>query len=214
MGARASVHPTAVANRSAGGKRLDPELLGVHLDRLFRVAWALCGSRENAEDLVQDTCVRILARPRFLRREDELGYLMQALRNTFLSNRRMADRRPNVVTTLEDVAAVDRRTATRPEEAVIAAQVFSVIAELPEPFRSTLAAIDVAGLSYREAARALGANEATITTRLYRARRRVARELAPDRFDPGQSRRTGEAGARPASDQTSASDTTVPAHRQ
>ena len=87
MGASPSVHPTAAANRSPGGRPLDPEVLGVHLDRLFRLAWALCGSRENAEDLVQDTFARILARPRFLRREDELGYLMQALRNTFLSNR-------------------------------------------------------------------------------------------------------------------------------
>ena len=210
MAASPSRHPTPVSNRTADGTRLDPEVLGTHLDRLFRLAWALCGSRENAEDLVQDTLARILARPRFLRREDELVYLMQALRNTFLSNRRMAARRPNVVATLEDVAAVDHRTGTRPEEAVMAAQVFSVIAELPEPFRSTLAAVDVAGLSYREAARALGANEATITTRLYRARRRVARELAPERFDTGQARRTGEASAREAWDHTSASDTTVP----
>jgi len=173
-------------DRSEGGKRLDPEVLGLHLGRLFRAAWALCGSRESAEDLVQDTLVCILARPRFLRGDDELAYLMQALRNTFLANRRMAARRPHVVATLEDVAPADRRMASRPEEVVIAAQVFSVIADLPEPFRSTLAAVDVAGLSYREAARALGANEATITTRLYRARRRVARRLDPERFDTAQ----------------------------
>ena len=124
MGASRSVPPTAAASRSAGGKPLDPEVLGAHLDRLFRLAWALCGSRENAEDLVQDTFAHILARPRFLHREDERAYLMQALRNTFLSNRRMAARRPNVVTTLEDVAAADHNMATRPEEAVIAGQVF------------------------------------------------------------------------------------------
>jgi RNA polymerase sigma-70 factor, ECF subfamily len=34
---------------------LDPEALGDHFDRLYRAAWALCGSREDAEDLVQDT---------------------------------------------------------------------------------------------------------------------------------------------------------------
>ena len=209
MDASPSAHPTAAANRSAGGRPLDPEVLGVHLDRLFRLAWALCGSRENAEDLVQDTFARILARPRFLRRQDELAYLMQALRNTFVSNRRMAARRPNVVTTLEDVAAADQSMATRPEEAVIAGQVFSAIAALPEPFRSALAAVDVAGLSYHEAAQALGTSEATITTRLYRARRRVVRELAPDRFKIGQSSRAAEASARPARDHTSESDMTV-----
>jgi RNA polymerase sigma-70 factor, ECF subfamily len=78
---------------------------------------------------------------------------------------------------------------------VIAAQVFPAIAELPESFRLTLVAVDIAGLSYREAARALGASEATITTRLYRARQRVARELDPERFSAAQSE--GSSRARP-----------------
>ncbi len=181
MCASPSAHPTPVANRSAGGKRLDPEVLGVHLSRLSRAARALCGSRENAEDLVQDTLASVLARPRFLRGEDEVAYLMQALRNTFLTNRRTAARRPHVVTTLEKVDAADPRIGARPEEAVIAAQVFPAIAQLPEPFRLALVAVDIAGLTHREAAGALGAKQATITTRVYRARQRVARELAPQR---------------------------------
>src|SRR6202042_2120359 len=166
--------------RGSGMKRLDPEVLGVHLDRLLRAAWALCGSRDGAEDLVQETVVNVLSRPRFLRGEDELAYLMQALRNTFVSSRRTAARRPRVVR-LEEFHGADRRAAARPEEAVIAAEVFPAIARLPESFRSALVAVDVAGLSHREAARALGAPEATITTRLYRARRRVARELDLER---------------------------------
>jgi RNA polymerase sigma-70 factor, ECF subfamily len=176
----------------SGTKRLDPEVLDAHFGRLSRAAWALCGSREGAEDLVQDTFARILSRPRFLRGEDERAYLMQALRNTFVTNTRNAARRPRVVTTLEQLDAADHRTAAHPDEAVIAAQVFPAIAELPEPFRSALVAVDIAGLSYREAARALGAPEATITTRLYRARQRVARELDPERFAAAQPKSTGE----------------------
>jgi RNA polymerase sigma-70 factor (ECF subfamily) len=168
-----------------GQKRLDPEALVVHLARLFRAAWALCGSREGAEDLVQEMAVRVLSRPRFLRGEDELAYLMQALRNTFVSTRRTAARRPRVVMRLEDSDAADRRVAARPEEAVIAAEVFPAIARLPESFRLALVAVDIAGLSYREAARALGAPEATVTTRLYRARQRVARELDAERVGAG-----------------------------
>jgi RNA polymerase sigma-70 factor, ECF subfamily len=181
--------PRAVCSGSSV-KRLDPEVLGVHHGRLLGVAWALCGSREAAEDLVQDTFASILSRPRFLRGEDELAYLTQALRNTFVSNRRTAARRPRVITTLEKLDVADRRMAAGPEEAVIAAQVFPAIARLPESFRSALVAVDIAGLSYREAARALGAHEATITTRLYRARRLVARELDPERFGAGRSKGT------------------------
>ena len=39
-------------------KRLDPEVLGEHLGRLLRAASALCGSRESAEDLVQETAAQ------------------------------------------------------------------------------------------------------------------------------------------------------------
>src|SRR4051812_50152333 len=62
-------------------RTLDPARLGDHLDRLYRAAWALCGSREDTEDLVQETYARVLSRPRVLRREDDLGYLLRALRN-------------------------------------------------------------------------------------------------------------------------------------
>src|ERR687893_1882302 len=62
-----------------------PEVLADHLDRLYRAAWALCGSREDAEDLVQETYARVLSRSRLLRERDDLGYLLRTLRNTFLA---------------------------------------------------------------------------------------------------------------------------------
>ena len=51
--------------------------------------------------------------------------------------------------------------------------------QLPDNFRLALVAVDVLGLSYREAARALRVREATLTTRLFRARKQVAERLAP-----------------------------------
>jgi RNA polymerase sigma-70 factor (ECF subfamily) len=188
----AQERPAAAIRRPSGSstKRLDPEVLVAHLGHLLAAAWALCGSRESAEDLVQETVARILSRPRLVGAGAERAYLMQTLRNTFLTNRRTAACRPHAVTTLEELDAADPRTGARPEEAVIAAQVFPAIARLPESFRLALVAVDVAGLSYREAARALGAPEATITTRLYRARQRVARELDPERFGPARSKST------------------------
>ena len=48
----------------------------------------MCGSRDLAEELVQETYVKVLARPRFLRRDDDLGYLIKALRNTWYSHLR------------------------------------------------------------------------------------------------------------------------------
>lgn len=157
--------------------RLAPQALVQHVDRLHRAAWALCGSREEAEDLVQETFVRILAKPRQLHGQDELAYLMQALRNTFLTGRRTASRRPHEVAELAEVVAVDPRRAGRPEDALETHELLATIAALPEDFRLALVAVDVAGLSYREAASALGTREATIATRVFRARDRVANAL-------------------------------------
>jgi RNA polymerase sigma-70 factor, ECF subfamily len=165
-------------------RTLDPHSLPQHVDRLYRAAWALCGSREDAEDLVQETFARVLSRPRVLRGDDELYYLMRVLRNTFLTSRRTAGRRPVTVATLEDVVAADPKPMDRPEQALEVKEVYATIAGLPEDFRMALVAIDVVGLSYREAARALGVREATITTRLFRARKQVAAQLTPD--DPAE----------------------------
>jgi RNA polymerase sigma-70 factor (ECF subfamily) len=158
-------------------RQLDPEALGDHIDRLYRAAWSLCGSREEAEDLVQETFARVLRRPRFLRSEDDVGYLLRVLRNTFFSARRTAGRRPQTTPLPDDIDLIEDHSAPAAESRLESAELYAAIARLPDDFRDALVAIDVVGLSYREAARALRVREATITTRLHRARQRVAREL-------------------------------------
>jgi RNA polymerase sigma-70 factor, ECF subfamily len=156
---------------------LDPQSLPRHVDRLYRAAWALCGSPHDAEDLVQETFARVLARPRLLRSQDELAYLMTVLRNTFLTQRRTASRRPQTgLTAIEELEPADPRTAERPEEALQAQELFATIAGLSENHRLALIAVDIVGLSYREAGSVLGIREATIATRVFRAREQVARE--------------------------------------
>ena len=159
---------------------LDPEQLGDHLDRLYRAAWALCGTREDAEDLVQDTYARILSKPRMLRSDDDLGYLLRVLRNTFISRHRTVGRRPRTEPFPEEREPADLRPEHRPDQALEAQDVFVAIAALADDFRDALVAVDVAGLSYREAGRLLGAKEATITSRLHRARKQVMQSLGQE----------------------------------
>jgi RNA polymerase sigma-70 factor (ECF subfamily) len=172
--------PRAVAaaphRRRAGTRPLDPARLGQHLDRLYRAALALSGSREDAEDLVQETYARVLARPRLVRDDDEVGYLVRALRNTFLNRRRAESRRPRPgpPDALELVA--DPR-APEPHSVLEAGELYAAVAGLPPEFRDVLVAVDVAGLSYAEAAQALRIQEGTVMSRLYRARRKVVRQL-------------------------------------
>ena len=139
----------------------------------------MCGSRDLAEELVQETYVKVLARPRLLRRDDDLGYLIKALRNTWYSHLRdervrratadPGDREP------DELAARD--SANDPEASLEAGDVLAALAALPEAYREAVAAVDVAGLSYAEAAKALGVRQGTIMSRVYRGREQIAQAV-------------------------------------
>ena len=161
------------ARRLAASQRL-PE----QVDRLNRAALALCRSSHDAEDLVQETFARVLARPRRLHRDDELSYLLQALRNTYLTGLRTRGRRPHTVELPAEASEILRSPRAEPEAALEQRELLATIAALPADFRDALIAVDLVGLSYGEAGRLLGVPEATITSRLYRARQRVAHTAA------------------------------------
>ncbi|MBV8954973.1 MAG: RNA polymerase sigma factor, partial [Solirubrobacterales bacterium] len=156
---------------------LEPDRLPDHIDALYRAACALCGSRHEAEDLVQETFARVLKRPRFVVRDHELGYLLRALRNTYYSRYRATTRRPATITLGDDVAGA------APEARFGANEIMQALASASPAFRDAVIAVDILGMSYKEAARALRAREATITTRLHRGRQHLARVL----IDAGQA---------------------------
>jgi RNA polymerase sigma-70 factor, ECF subfamily len=157
-------------------RRLDPEAAGDHIDTLFRTAFAMCGSRGLAEELVQETYAKVLSRPRLLRRDDDLGYLIKALRNVWYSHLR-AERQRRAIAAPDDAAPeklATRSTALDPQASLEASEVLEALAALPQAYREAVAAVDVAGLSYAEAAKALGVRQGTIMSRVYRGREQVA----------------------------------------
>ncbi len=156
--------------------RLEPASLAVHRPRLLRAAYAMCGSRDDAEDLVQETFERVLRRPRFVQRDRDMAYLLRVLRNTVGSDARTAALRRTAPSPPEDLEWIpDERT--EPERAMDARLAYAAIAELSDPLRETIVAVDIAGLSYKEAARSLRTRVGTIMSRLYRAREQVAASL-------------------------------------
>ena len=155
------------------GRMLDPSTLGDHLDRLYRAACALTGSRVVADDLVQETYARVLAKPRKITAGDDVGYLVRTMRNIFLDQRRQAARRATDAVDPEAFERVESAGTAGPQAAAEQRELLGFISDLPEDFRDVLVAVDVAGLSYKEAADVLGVPEGTVMSRLYRARKRV-----------------------------------------
>ena len=169
------------ADRSDGKsvQELSHAHLARHIGRLFRTAYAISGSRHDAEDLVQETFARVLARRRLLRREDAARYLMRALRNTWIDLQRARAARPvtNGADSLDRIAG----RIGDPGGFTLDAQVaYGAMSELSPKLREAIAAVDLMGLPYRDAARALGIRQGTLQSRLSRAREYVAAALEAD----------------------------------
>ena len=158
---------------------LDADIALRHLDRLHAAALALCGNRADAEDLVQETMLTVLRRPRRLRGDSELAYLMTMLRNRFIDDRRTAARRHQTVGLSEVAESPDPRAGLRPDQLVADREVLDAVHELASPFRETVVAVDVLGLSYKEAALALDVPVGTVMSRLARGRDRIVGALTP-----------------------------------
>lgn len=153
------------------------------LEVMYNVAMALTRSPADAEDLVQDALIRAYrAVDRFDGRHPR-AWLLTILRNTHINRHRR--RRPELLrdpdTELERLAATSAGGEFDPEavvvEPVFDAQVATALENLPDRFRSAVKLVDVAGLSYQEAADQLSVPVGTVMSRLHRGRRRMRAEL-------------------------------------
>jgi RNA polymerase sigma-70 factor, ECF subfamily len=157
---------------------LDADSALCHLDRLVAAARALCGNHADADDLVQDVYLTLLRRPRRLKNGSQLAYLMTMLRNAQTDRYRTAARRQIVA--LDDAEEPeDPRVGLRPDRAAEHREVLDAVGELASPFRETVVAVDVIGLSYKEAGDALGVPVGTVMSRLARGRERVIALFEP-----------------------------------
>jgi RNA polymerase sigma-70 factor (ECF subfamily) len=157
---------------------LHPETLSAHIDSLRRSARTMTRSHHDAEDLVQDMLVKVLSRPREIGPAGTAAYLHQALRNTHISRLRTKERRPQ----LAPLEPEDRRLVApahaEPVNIIHTREVLAQIHELPTAQREVIAAVDVAGLAYKEAADVLQIPVGTVMSRLHRGRARLQSNYA------------------------------------
>jgi RNA polymerase sigma-70 factor (ECF subfamily) len=156
---------------------LDAAALPGHVDRLYRAAVALCGNAVDAQDLVQEVCLRALAKPRVIRGADDLPYLMQMLRNVFYNQCRSQAVRRTTPVEPETLTTVSAGRRHDPELGLLVREVHQAIAALPPHYRDVVVAVDVLGLAYADAAEALGIAVGTVMSRLHRGRAGVARAV-------------------------------------
>ena len=160
------------------------EMVLPHLDDAYGLARWLTGNRTDAEDVVQDACMRALASLETAVVEQPRAWVLTIVRNTTFSW--LAKNRPKAVVLIGDPQLLEAATAHRdsapdPEEALIAAAdesaLESAIQALPHIFREVIVMRDINGMSYREIAEAIGAPQGTVMSRLARARAHLVEKL-------------------------------------
>ncbi|MBI1386409.1 MAG: sigma-70 family RNA polymerase sigma factor [Rhizobiales bacterium] len=153
------------------------------LPRLRRFAYGLCGTMDEADDLVQAACERALLRSdQFMPGTRLDSWMFRIVQTIWLDRLRSAKRRkmvddPEILDNVADDDRIHERTEARSDLAVIREEV----ARLPTEQRLVLSLVVVDGMSYKEAASTLEIPIGTVMSRLARARRRLAEilEAAP-----------------------------------
>ena len=142
----------------------------------------MCGSRADAEDLVQEVCLRVLAKPRLVRGSDARLPPRRPAQHVHHATTRPAPaarRRRSSPSSLQPRA---RRPPLRPRaRRAGAARSTARSPRCRAHYRDAVVAVDVLGLPYAEAAEALGVPGGTIMSRLYRGRSAVARRVGDAR---------------------------------
>ena len=154
-----------------------------HLDALYRAAVRLTGNGPDADDVVQETCLRAFRAFDQLRQPREArAWVFAILRSVFL---RHAGRRPHPAAELSvgdlDGAALEHSLWDRdasPVQRALLQEVRRATLSLPLPYREALVLAHVGGFSYREMARILEVPLGTVMSRLFRARRMLRAALA------------------------------------
>lgn len=155
-------------------------LVRPHLGHLYRLAYRFTGTRESAEDLVQELCVRLLPKAAELRAvEQPAPWLARALHNLFVDQARHQARSPlQAVDELPEVPDPQPGPEHLAESQLAAERIEAALAQLPAEQRAVIAWHDIEGYTLEELSGSRQLPLGTLKSRLHRARAALRRILA------------------------------------
>jgi RNA polymerase sigma-70 factor, ECF subfamily len=166
--------------------RFEEEVLGF-ADQVYRVARRLVSSREEAEDLVQETYARAFRSWRSYTPGTNLrAWLMRILTNLNIDRGRREQRSPDMQPMEEGdyflYNRLEQSGSADDEERVVERlsqdSIVEALASVPHDFRDVIVLVDIGDFSYQEAAQILDVPIGTVMSRLHRGRRILKGELA------------------------------------
>ncbi len=179
-----------IATEARDRARFEEEALGL-ADQVYRVARRLVGSREEAEDLVQETYVRAFRSwQSFTPGTNMRAWLLRILTNLNVDRGRRIQRTPQTQPLEEsDYYLANKVASTAGEEALEQEQVVerlsqdsvvTALSELSPQFREVVVLVDIGEFTYADAAQILDVPIGTVMSRLHRGRRALKQKLAEE----------------------------------
>jgi RNA polymerase sigma-70 factor, ECF subfamily len=155
-----------------GDRQAFAALFDRHYDLIYRVALKYTRKPADAEDIAQETCVKLARKLQTYRFESKFTtWLYRLTLNTAKDWQRKAYRRYEKAWPEDfDIAA----TATSPERHAIAHETLGAIEDLPGKLKAAVLLVFRDGLSHSQAAHALGCAETTVSWRIHEARKVLA----------------------------------------
>ena len=179
---------TRLATEARDRVRFEEEALAL-ADQVYRVARHLAGSREDAEDLVQETYARAFRSWRSFTPGTNLrAWLLRILTNLNIDRGRRRQRAPDMqpleegdyflYNKLEESAGDGTVEEERVAERLSQDDIVDALAAVPHDFRDVIVLVDIGDFTYQDAAQILDIPVGTVMSRLHRGRRILKRELA------------------------------------
>jgi RNA polymerase sigma-70 factor (ECF subfamily) len=185
-----AVDARRIAAQARDRVRFEEEALEL-ADQVYRVARRLVGSREEAEDLVQETYARAFRSWRsYTPGTNMRAWLLRILTNLNVDRGRRIQRTPTMQPLEEsDYYLANKLASSAGEEALEQDQVVErlsqdsivhALAEIPPQFREVVVLVDIGDFSYADAAEILDIPLGTVMSRLHRGRRALKQRLAEE----------------------------------
>jgi RNA polymerase sigma-70 factor, ECF subfamily len=187
--------PRQLATDARDRVRFEEEALQLS-DQVYQVARRLSGSREEAEDLVQETYARAFRAWRSFEPGTNLrAWLFRILTNLNIDRGRKIQRSPDtqpleetdyfLYNKLEEATTDQNLDERRVVERLSQNDAVTALADLPHDFRDVVLLVDLADFTYSDAAQILDIPIGTVMSRLHRGRRILKRSLAETAVEDG-----------------------------
>lgn len=162
---------------AAGDRVAFSRLISGYYDRIHRMAWRWCGTREAAEDVAQDVAIKLATAIRSFSGEAAFATWVFRITYTTAIDHRRRGHRLSLVGSEQVLALVDGASQETPETSVIHGDLWRSVHALPPQQRDAVLLVYAEDMSHADAAAVMGISEKTVSWHLHEARKTLKKLL-------------------------------------